>query len=137
MAGLSPVQRTIAWLKDQGITCCVVERWIPNPKYPGGGFKLDFLNIIDLIAISKADGIVGYQVCGGGDYAAHYKKITVENTDATHEWLEAGGKLYLIGWRKVKKVRGGTQMVWKPRIQQITEKDLDSPGEPNDTDDNP
>lgn len=124
MAGLSPVQRTIAWLKDQGITCCMVERWIPNPKHPGGGFRLDFLNIIDLIAISKADGIVGYQVCGT-DFSSHYKKITDEHSESTFEWLDAGGRLILLGWRKLKAKRGGKLMVWTPRIQEITMKDLE------------
>lgn len=124
MAGLSPVQRTIAWLKDQGVTCCVVERWVSNPKHPGGGFRLDFLNIIDLIAISKADGIIGYQVCGT-DFASHYRKITIEHAESTNEWLEAGGKLIIIGWRKLKLHRGGKAMRWTPRIQTITKEDLE------------
>jgi len=130
MAGLSNVQRTIAWLKDQGITCCVVERWIPNPKHPGGGFKLDFLNIIDLIALSKADGIVGYQVCGT-DYAPHYKKITEEHEESTREWLDSGGRLILIGWRKLKVTRGGKAMRWTPRIEEITLEKLNR-GEPSE-----
>lgn len=121
---LSPVQKTIAYLKDNGVICGICERWIPNPKHPGGGFRSDFLNIIDLIAVSKADGIVGYQVCGT-DYASHVTKITVERAEETRAWLEAGGRLVIVGWRKVKKIRGGTQMIWKPRIQEITLKDLE------------
>ena len=121
--GLSPVQRTIAWIKDQGILCGITERWIPNPKHPGGGFRSDFLNIIDLIAISKADGIIGYQVCGT-DFAPHVKKITEERAEETKQWLDAGGRLIIIGWRKLKAKRGGKLMVWTPRIQEITLEDL-------------
>ena len=49
MAGISPTQRTIAYLKDQGLICGIVERLIPNPKHPGGGFTIrTYLNIIDI-----------------------------------------------------------------------------------------
>jgi hypothetical protein len=123
MAGLSSVQRTIAYLKDLGILCGVVEKWIPNKALPGGGIRKDFLNIIDIIAISKADGILGIQVCGS-DFSAHVKKITEDKADETAAWLDAGGRLQIIGWRKVKKVRGGKLMVWKPRIIEITTKHL-------------
>jgi len=123
--GISHVQRTIAYLKDQGIICCVVERWVINPRHPAGGVRVDFLNIIDLIALSKADGIIGYQVCGT-DFAPHYKKITEEHQDSTYAWLEAGGRLIIIGWRKLLKQRGGKLKVWKPRIQEITMADLET-----------
>jgi len=123
MAGLSPTQRTIAYLKDQGLICGQVERWIPNPKLPGGGIRKDLFGFIDIISISPADGIIGIQSCGS-DFSGHYKKITEEKAEEVAAWLEAGAKLQLIGWRKLKKVRGGKQMVWSPRIVEITLQDL-------------
>jgi hypothetical protein len=38
--------------------------------------------------------------------------------------LEAGAKLQLIGWRKLKLNRGGIAMRWQPRIREITLADL-------------
>ena len=127
MAGISPTQRTIAYLKNQGLICGVVERWIPNPKLPGGGIRSDLFGFIDIITISQADGIMGIQSCGSS-YSEHYKKITVDKQDEVRAWLEAGGKLQLISWRKLKrKNKDGSYSKayeWKPRIKQITLDDL-------------
>ena len=32
-------------------------------------------------------------------------------------WIEKGGGLMLIGWRKIKLKRGGKAMRWAPRIK--------------------
>lgn len=124
MAGLSPTQRTLKYYRDQGMTIGVVERWIPNPKHPGGGLRSDLFGFIDLIGIGS-DGIVGIQSCGSS-YSEHYRKITEEKSEEVREWLEAGAKLVLIGWRKLKVKRGGIAMTWQPRIQEITLEDLEN-----------
>lgn len=121
---MTPTQRTMAYFRQQGMLCGVVERWIPNPHHPGGGFRKDFLGIIDMIYMSQADGIVGVQSCGQ-DYAAHRRKILEEHNEDARAWLEAGGRLVLIGWRKVKVKRGGTAVRWEPRIEEFTLEDLD------------
>ena len=121
---MTPTQRTMAYFRQQGMLCGVVERWIPNPRHPGGGFRKDFLGIIDMIYMSQADGIVGVQSCGQ-DYAAHRRKILEEHNEDARAWLEAGGRLVLIGWRKVKVKRGGTAVRWEPRIEEFTLEDLD------------
>lgn len=116
---MTPTQRSMAYFRDMGMLCGVVERWIPNSKHPGGGFRKDFLGCIDMIYLSKVDGIVAVQSCGQ-DYAAHRRKILEERKEELDAWLEAGGKFVLIGWRKVKAVKGGKALVWKPRIEEIT-----------------
>lgn len=116
---MTPTQRSMAYFRNLGMICGVVERWIPNPKHPGGGFRADFMGFLDMLYMSKADGIVGVQSCGS-DYAAHRRKILVERREELRAWLEAGGRCVLIGWRKVKLKKGGVQMVWKPRIEEFT-----------------
>ena len=116
---MTPTQRSMAYFRGLGMLCGVVERWIPNPKHPGGGFRSDFLGFLDMLYMSKTDGIVGVQSCGQ-DFSAHRKKILVDRREELREWLEAGGRCVLIGWRKVKAKRGGVQMVWKPRIEEFT-----------------
>ena len=128
MKGLSPTQRTLAYLKESGIICGMVERWIPNPKLPGGGIRKDLFGFIDIIAISKADGVVGIQSCGS-DFNGHIKKITEERREEVMAWLEAGASLQLIGWRKLKRKNADGSwskgFFWTPRIKQIEIIDLE------------
>ena len=118
--GLSPTQRTLRELRKQGRLVDTCERWIPNPKHPGGGFRKDLFGFVDLIVLDPEQGIVGIQSCGQS-FAAHLRKIMdSECTDKVIEWLQCGGRLELWGWRKLKLKRGGKAMRWTPRIKEIT-----------------
>jgi len=120
MASISPVQRTIELMKSQGYIGNSVERWVPSPNHPGGGFRKDFLSIIDLIFIKPGE-IVGVQVCGT-DFAAHERKLLEENENL-QAWLNAGGEFILIGWRKVKKYpnKPNSRMrIWAPRVKRFS-----------------
>ena len=120
MPGLSPTQRTLKYLRDEGYHCDIVERFIRNPKVPGGGFRKDFLGAIDIIAFNTVSTI-GVQSCGQS-FAAHLRDL-LKNPNVPL-WLAGGRRLILIGWRKVVKKRGGKQKIWKPRIREITPKDF-------------
>ena len=112
MAGLSPTQRTLRWLRQQGMIAGIVERW---NQYAGShGIRQDLFGFIDIIALD-AGSILAIQSCGSS-FAAHDKKILTN--EVAPEWLKSGGRIQLIGWRKVKKKRGGKLMVWKPRIKE-------------------
>jgi hypothetical protein len=110
---MNPTQRTLKYYRDQGYICEVVERWIINPRHPAGGFRKDYLGIIDIIAI-KGEETLGIQSCGQA-FAEHDRKILAEPN--TEEWLAGGRGLVLIGWRKLKVKRGGKAMKWAPRIK--------------------
>jgi len=123
MSKLSPTQRTLRELRKQGRIVDVCERWIVNPKHPGGGFRKDLFGFIDLIVLDP-EGIIAIQSCGQS-FKAHLDKIMQsECTEYVIEWLQCGGGLELWGWRKVKLKRGGKAMRWQPRIQQITLEDF-------------
>lgn len=81
---------------------------------------MDFLGFGDIIALMP-NGITAIQACGS-DFAAHKRKI-LENEHAP-EWIKSGGRLELWGWRKIKRKRGGKQMIWSPRVLEFTEKDF-------------
>jgi hypothetical protein len=112
--GVSNTQRTIHRLRKQGWDCDVVERWIPIKMHPGGGVRRDLFNFIDIIALGHGQ-IWGVQSCGQ-NFKEHDEKIK-SHADSALKWHACGGKVMLIGWRKVKKKRGGKQMVWKPRVK--------------------
>lgn len=125
---MSPTQRTIRELKNQGRTCGIVERFISNSNL-GHGIRSDLFHIFDIVSLDSARGIIGVQTCGS-DFAAHYRKITEEFGENAIEWLTCGGVIELWSWRKVKFKRGGKLMVWKPRIKEITFEDFKGIYEP-------
>jgi len=110
-------------LRNQGRRCGITERW--NAYAGPHGIRQDLFGIIDIITLDPERGVVGVQCCGGSGFSAHLKKIMVEHYQETLDWLQTPGTvLELWAWRKVKKKRGGKQMVWRPRIKEITMEDL-------------
>ena len=75
----------------------------------------DLFGIIDLIAMT--DRLIGIQACGS-DFQEHVRKaLDVDHFDKLEKWLSIPGAEFQIwAWRKIKKKRGGKQMIWEPRI---------------------
>ena len=113
---MTPTQRTLAALRDQGRIPGIVERF--NTFIGPHGIRQDLFGFIDIIAIDPTQGIVAVQSCGQ-DFSGHVTKIMVEKKDIVTLWV-THAPLELWGWRKVKKKRGGKAMVWKPRVADIT-----------------
>ena len=121
--GLSSVQRTLRACREQGRFVEKVEQWIsyggpkakPQPGRPMG-IRRDAFGFIDIIAIDT-DAIVAVQACGA-DRKSHREKILA--SDYSLPWLQAGGRIELWSWRKLKVKRGGKAMRWTPDIQLIT-----------------
>lgn len=122
------IQRTLKELRKQGRLCDIVERFISNDKV-GAGVRGDLFHIFDIIALDRQKGIVGVQACGG-DFAAHYRKITEDYGENAIYWLNCGGAIELWGWRKIKYKRGSKLMVWRPRVANITYEDFKGIYEP-------
>lgn len=112
MAGLSPTQRTLRAMREQGRLCGIVERFL-HMVGPHGK-RQDLFGFIDIIAIDPVDGIIGIQSCGQ-DFSEHIHKMTEERNEQMYEWLKHA-KVELWGWRKVKLKRGSAAMRWRPRI---------------------
>lgn len=114
------VQRTLAYLRDLGYTCSIVEKF--NAFAGPHGQREDLFGFIDILAIGQGKGIIGVQACGS-DWGSHVKKITEERGHIVTLWLRAGGKATLIGWRKLKVVKKdgtkGKAERWQPRIADI------------------
>ena len=112
MSKISNTSRTLEYIRSQGWEADIVERYLP---YAGKfGVRKDLFGIIDIIAIGE-NSIIGIQSCGQ-NFAEHNRKI-LDNPLAC-KWLECGGRLMLIGWRKVKVRRGGKMVRWQPRIRE-------------------
>lgn len=123
MAGISPTQRTRGELRKLGRNYGTVERWIPRPDLPGGGFRSDLFGFIDIIAMCPGRGLVAIQSCGES-FAEHYRKITHDCAEMAIEWLMCGGYIELWAWRKIKLKRGGKAVRWQPRIHDFKLEDF-------------
>jgi len=109
---MTPTQRTLKAMREQGRLCGIVERFLQHAsKF---GIRQDLFGFIDIICIDPEDGIVAIQSCGQG-FSEHVKKLTEERNEAMFEWLKHA-PCELWGWRKVKLKRGGKAMRWKPRV---------------------
>lgn len=122
MGELSPTQRTLKELKEQGFVCDIVEKWNAYAKR-----RKDLFGIVDILALDPTRGFLGVQ-CTGNDYSGHLKKLTEEKAQECMDWLSTpGGCLELWAWRRVKVKRGGKAKIWRPRIKILTLDDFRDP----------
>ena len=116
---VSPTQRTLKALRDQGFVCGMVERWQAQ-----SGVRQDLFGFIDIICMTDA-GVLAV-LSTGTAFSEHYKKITHDCAIHARQWIQMpNARLQLWGWRKVKKVRGGKQMVYRPRVHEFSLQDFD------------
>ncbi len=118
-SSLSPTQRTIRALRNEGTICGSVEKW--NPHVGPHGIRQDLFGFIDLVAMSPT-GIIGVQCCAGSGHAAHRTKIVAN--EYAPEWLKSGGRIQIWSWSKKKLRRGGKAERWLPRVEEITTSEL-------------
>ncbi len=122
-SGLSPVQRTIRALKEQGREAWIVEKW--NAYAGEHGKRVDMFNIIDIVALDPQRGVIGIQSCAGSGFSEHYRKLTEEKAQESINWLSTPGtKLEIWAWRKVKLKRNGKAMRWSARVEEVTIGDI-------------
>ena len=119
---ISPTSRTLEYIRSQGWKADIVERF--NPHAGKFGRRKDMFGFGDIVALGE-NSIIAIQSCGQA-FVQHDKKITQDEDVAPNvlKWLECGGRVMLIGWRKVKLKRGGKAMRWSPRIKEYFVEDL-------------
>lgn len=95
-ASLSPTQRSLAYLREQGYRVAIVEHWNPHAR-----IRQDLWGWCDLLAIRKNE-VLAVQVTASG-VAARIKKIQESDTIAMVR--DAGIRVEIHGWRKNSKGR--------------------------------
>jgi len=115
--GISNTSRTLNYLRSQGWVADKVEQF--NPYAGNFGHRKDMFGFGDIVAMGEGS-IIAIQSCGQS-YAEHLRKITEDEKVAENAllWIENGGRLILIGWRKIKLKPGGKAMRWAPRIKEF------------------
>lgn len=117
----SPTARTLEYLreKEKWPLVEVTERRIGNK----GFVTKDLFGFIDLVAFCPLRGWLLVQTTSGDNVAARLKKIQGDGCrEAATTLLQSGfNRIVVIGWRKLKE---GKVYRWRPRIVEVTLKDL-------------
>ena len=115
---MTPTSRSLAFLRRQGFTVDVVERWIP-----GKAIRCDFLGFADLLAFHPAEKrFLLIQTTSTG-VSERRRKILERRTAEAKAWLRAGGEIELHGWRRILDATGTRR--WSVRVDTITLEDTD------------
>lgn len=123
MPGVSPTQRTLQSLRDQGRLCGITQTWNPH-----AGIRQDLFGWIDIIALDPAESaIVAIQSTDGAHYAEHLKSLLDGKvTEKVIEWLCCGGHVEVWGSRKLLVKRSGKAQHWVAQVRKITLADYKS-----------
>lgn len=125
-------QRSLKYLRDNGWTCHIVEKFLPARgamKFPR---RIDCFNIGDILACRPHKGEYGIdgqlinfhpaQIAliqcfpnTGGNFAKHKEKILA--IPELQTWKAAGGTVYLQGW--AKQGPRGTIKRWTLREEEL------------------
>jgi len=95
-ASLSPTQRSLAYLREQGYLVAIVEHWNPYAR-----IRQDLWGWCDLLAVRKNE-VLAVQVTASA-VSTRIKKIQESETVAAVR--DAGIRIEVHGWRKNSKGR--------------------------------
>jgi hypothetical protein len=113
-----PTQRSLAYLRKNGWTVCIVEKWVPPRGSMKFGVRIDAYGFGDLLACNPCPhggfhkpAIALIQTTDATSFSKH--KLKILGIPEFQKWKDAGGIVLLHGWRKGPKdgVRGARK-VW-------------------------
>lgn len=113
---MSPMQRSLAHLREHGYEPAIVER-----RLPFGNVTQDFFGIGDVIALKPGERPLLVQTTSGANFAARQDKILAcEHLPLLCEHF----RIVLHGWRKRKVRRGGKAERWELREAEFSAEDV-------------
>jgi hypothetical protein len=89
---MSPTQLSLKYLRDQGYTVAITEKWNSHAR-----IRQDLLGFIDLLAIKNGQTLA-IQTTSASSFAARKSKI--QNHENLPIVLSAGWNVTIHGWRK-------------------------------------
>lgn len=89
---MSPMQRSLKKLRDDGWTCAIVEHW-----HAFSHKRVDLFGILDILCVRGAE-TMGVQTTSGDHVAERVRKIA--DSENTPHLREANWVLLVHGWRK-------------------------------------
>ena len=92
VAGVSPTQNTLKWMRAQGYLSAVVERWNPHAR-----IRQDLFGIIDVLGVSD-EGTLAVQSTSDSNLSARVKKM--RESEHLGTLIAAGWTVVAQGWKK-------------------------------------
>lgn len=93
---MTPTQRSLALLREEGYTVAIVEKWNPHVR-----IRQDLFGFIDLLAIRKGETLAVQTTSTG--VSSRIKKIM--ESEYLPKVRDAGWRIVVHGWRKNSKGR--------------------------------
>lgn len=69
--------------------------------------------------------VIGIQTCKN-DFAAHYRKITIDHKEKAQKWLRRHCRIQIWNWSLRIKPGCRKKRTWQPRIVSITHRDFEA-----------
>jgi hypothetical protein len=96
---VTPTQLSLGYLREDGWTVDICERWVPNGQGVGG-VRRDLFGLVDLVALRDGE-TMGVQTTTDSNVSAHLRKMTDDDHAAALAALrDAGWAVVIHGWRK-------------------------------------
>jgi hypothetical protein len=112
---VSPTQRTLKLLREEGCLAQVVERYNPYARV-----RQDLFGFIDVLALYPDGRCLGAQCTTRANQAARLSKALA--LPALRTWLSCGLLFEVWGWAKVGK--RGQRKTWQVTRRPVTTADL-------------
>jgi len=106
---MSPTERSLKHLRDEGFLVCIVEKVIPHCFLRKDAFGFGDLLACNCDRTSRYFGVWLIQTTSGSNHAARVKKAMALREMTT--WLRSGGRFAVLSWRKLKQG-------WTPRFEE-------------------
>jgi hypothetical protein len=115
---ITPTQRSLKFLRDQGFTVHIVEKWIPTTPlgYKGKIIRCDVWGFGDILATKVGQiGATLVQTTSGAHVADHITKI--KGIAEAGIWLASGNRIVVHGW--AKRGERGKRKLWDCRVVEV------------------
>lgn len=91
---MSPTARSLDWLRKNGYTAQVVEKWNAFAK-----IRIDLFGIIDIVAIKDGEpGVLGIQSTSADNISSRLEKCLA--SPVLQLWRKTGNRMRIHGWGK-------------------------------------
>lgn len=106
---VSPTQRTLKWLRSEGYTVGITERWNTFAR-----IRQDLFGFCDLVCLKEGEPITAVQTTSGANHAARREKVL--GIAAAKLWAERG-RIWIVSW--AKQGARGKRKLWTVRCEEI------------------
>lgn len=112
---MSPTQRTLRWLREQGYTAAVVEHWNQYAHV-----RQDLFGFADVVALHPDHrGVLAVQCTTGANTGARTHKLG--QLSPVELWIATGNRVWVVGWRQVGP--RGKRKRWEPKVIDLSTPD--------------